>query len=71
MKWISVKDRLPDHEDFVIIAYITNYGKKKVTLDYCSTDSFGRKKWNWYDDNNTRVLFWQELPAFPRGQLNI
>jgi hypothetical protein len=69
MEWISVKDRLPETYDLVLM---TNIESKHLEDHWVCAGSMNRKKvwYNQFQDNNSdcsvRVTHWMPLPEPPK-----
>lgn len=66
-RWISVKERLPEAEDDVIIAVLTHFPNRKpirtVTMDYINTaGEWDAASCDWRHE----VTHWQPFPAPPK-----
>ena len=58
-KWISVEERLPEHEDRVLVACRTKKGAQSINLAYYS-DGF------WHGQGSmSGVTHWMPLPDLP------
>ena len=79
VKWISVKDRLPDKEDeYLCISedfiYIFEFAKDLYKVDKYSFDNRKGKsgfyefdrEWGYYEKE--RVTHWMPLPELPKGE---
>ena len=74
MSWISVKKRLPQTKDRVLVVhdYILNHAPLKDIgiAYYCPS----RSSWisdSLYMTHNATILYWQELPEMPESINNI
>jgi hypothetical protein len=66
-KWISVKDRLPEpYEDVLVCMYLPfrERNKQVVTLSYYLGDDEG---YFFEEDTDSRVTHWMPLPEPPEG----
>ena len=61
MKWIPVKERLPEYDTPVLVT-IDYAGERDISIDYYSKDYM---EWMNFDDN---VVAWAELPDIYRGE---
>jgi len=66
MKWISVKDKLPD-VDIYVLGYNISWGETQVVCrkshslqGYCFLDS---------DDYNVNITHWMPLPKPPKEEV--
>lgn len=61
MKWISVKDRLPELEKHVIICFIGYIsGQKLRKIDYLIQEHNNKPEWK-YTSADTEVTHWTTL----------
>lgn len=71
MKWISVKDRLPEPEIPVLVTYI-GFVDGVAESDGIATINYG--EWCWYEDKNSdndeavkvTITHWMPLPEPPK-----
>lgn len=63
-QWISVKDRLPDKGESVIVRAITFEQKVHVDTNFRSVID-GRFSWDKVGKGNCKVTHWMPLPAPP------
>ena len=57
-EWISVKDRLPNLFENVLV-----FRDGKISIDYNEENG-----WFAYDFNGKRVTYWMPLPEKPKGE---
>lgn len=69
-EWISVKDRLPDNDDFVLVIVSGKVGN--ITLDnafqlaqFSMDEGWILEMWPEWEDPN--VTYWTPLPEPPEG----
>jgi hypothetical protein len=66
LKWISVKDRLPEKNDRYL-CYDDNQGYSQVFEWY---KNFNLNEWDWFDvvNQDFHVTHWMPLPEFPQAE---
>lgn len=61
--WISVKDRLPETDDRVLVCTVTKKGRQNIiTGDYATRSKV------WVCGMNMNVTHWMPLPEPPEGE---
>ena len=71
--WISVKDRLPENDDSVLIVKQLKDGTRNIAIGYCVPDwrihnaitGEDRTEPRWVCGGNNNVIYWQPLPDMP------
>lgn len=72
-KWISVQDKLPDTEDWVVVWYRDKDGDCFPTIGSYGERAFGRKYWTTDVDLNdaayppAAITHWMPLPEPPKN----
>lgn len=69
MKWVSVKDRLPDSEERVLTITVYKQNRKDVPqiFYYLNNYSFVLKRWEYPEDQcYEKITHWQPLPEPPK-----
>lgn len=65
MEWISIKDKLPDSDTYVLILLSVKF----ATVSYYFEDSFGKwwsDNWDiWNKEYTDDVTHWMPLPELP------
>ena len=65
-QWISVKDRLPEDEDDVLVYGVSPRGRKKTAImNYLA---FEDDRPRWALDGIWTVLYWMPLPEAPKEE---
>ena len=62
-QWISVKDRLPEDEDDVLVYGVSPRGRKKMAIENYLAFEDDRPRWAL--DGIWTVLYWMPLPKPP------
>ena len=61
-EWISVKERLPESNERVLVVCRTKKGVQTVNLAYCDDNG------HWHGQGSMAgVTHWQPLPEVPKG----
>lgn len=72
-EWISVKDRLPENQDTVLIVKELKSGQRQIGLGYC-IEHYERHNYTtgetvvepyWVCGGNNNIIYWTELPEIP------
>ena len=76
MKWISVKERLPEYQERVLVheEVKPEWENLSVTIGYLNTTTKGKsfETNEWYSDNNYQsidVTHWMPLPEPPNKEI--
>ena len=70
-KWISVKDRLPEKEDWYLVFTTPNRGYKSINKGYfCKGYDWDKftPRWHGSGGNWANVTHWMPLPQPPKGE---
>jgi hypothetical protein len=68
VEWISVKDRLPEHDERVLACYSFNTSMQFIqVLDYYATDPVPHFQHELGTDG-MKVTHWMPLPEPPKGE---
>ena len=65
MKWISVNDRLPDNEDYVLAVTKSKTGVANIVRAYYSPELE-----RWASGMNSNVTYWMPMPELPKEELD-
>lgn len=63
IRWISVKDILPENDNYVLCCTETKKGTKNVIIGYYMDGA-------WRCGMNSNVTHWMPLPELPEGENN-
>ena len=68
--WISVKDRLPEEDQWVLVWLVVD-GRGSYAIDkYHSDNHYRIRTWYWPpSEHETEPKFWMPLPQAPGGEL--
>ena len=77
MKWISIKDRLPDNEDEEYLCVSAKFGGRDDYWEYSYIIILGYENGKWLDDDNREhnnnadyhwITHWMPLPEYPKKE---
>ena len=65
-EWLSVKDRLPEHRGYYLVAYRDKYNEStSIALDFYV--NCGAGEW-WSTEFTHNITHWMPLPEPPKGE---
>ena len=75
-QWVSVKDRLPENQQDVLVVKQLKSGQRNIGIGYCITDYEYKnfqtgETWRapyWVCSGNSNVIYWMPLPEIPKGE---